>query len=62
MGVEGDKLLDDEKWTQDFTGISAPTFTTPNILENLKLQRHVFERSKFRFHDSIPDRCLQDAN
>ena len=43
MGIEGDKLLDDEKWTQDFTGISAPTFTTPNIIENLKLQRQVFE-------------------
>ncbi|GAC1401947.1 MAG: catalase family protein [Ktedonobacteraceae bacterium] len=43
MGVEGDKLLDDEKWTQDFTGISAPTFTTPNIQENLKLQKQVFE-------------------
>jgi hypothetical protein len=42
VGVEGDKLLDDEKWTQDFTGISAPTFTTPNIIENLKLQRQVF--------------------
>lgn len=41
MGVEGEKLLDDEKWTQDFTGISSPTFTTPNIVENLKLQRQV---------------------
>src|SRR5439155_704931 len=39
MGVDGPKLIEDEKWTQDFTGISAPTFTTPNIRENLKLQR-----------------------
>ncbi len=45
MDVEGEKLLDDEKWTQDFTGISAPTFTTPNIIENLKLQRQVFEET-----------------
>jgi hypothetical protein len=29
--------------TQDFSGISAPTFTTPNIVENLKLQRQVYE-------------------
>lgn len=43
MGVAGEKLLDDEKQTQDFTGISAPTFTTPNIIENLKLQRHIFD-------------------
>src|SRR5947209_19830664 len=42
MGEEGDKMLD-EKWTQDFTGLSAPTFTTPNIIENLKLQKHVYE-------------------
>lgn len=41
MGVEGEKLLEDEKWTQDFTGISSPTFTTPNIIENLKLQKQV---------------------
>ncbi|HEX5415001.1 MAG TPA: catalase family protein [Chloroflexota bacterium] len=39
MAVPGDKLLDDEKSTQDFTGISAPTFTTPNVAENLKLQQ-----------------------
>ncbi|MBI4523075.1 MAG: catalase family protein [Deltaproteobacteria bacterium] len=37
-GVPGPKLLDDEKFTQDFTGISAPTFTTPDVRENAKLQ------------------------
>jgi hypothetical protein len=41
MGVEGEKLLDDERMTQDFTGISAPTFTTPNVVENLKLQKQI---------------------
>jgi hypothetical protein len=41
MGVPGPKLLDDERMTQDFTGISAPTFTTPNVVENLELQRQV---------------------
>jgi hypothetical protein len=41
MGVPGRKLLPDERFTQDFTGISAPTFTTPNVRENIKLQRHV---------------------
>jgi hypothetical protein len=38
MGVEGPKLLDDEKATQDFAGISAPTFTTPDAVANLRLQ------------------------
>jgi hypothetical protein len=41
MAVPGPKLIADERLTQDFTGISAPTFTTPNVRENVKLQRHV---------------------
>ena len=45
MGVPGEKLLPDEKATQDFTGISCPTFTTPNILENLKLQKQIYART-----------------
>ena len=38
MGVPGPKLMDDERFTQDFTAISAPTFTSPNVEENAKLQ------------------------
>lgn len=45
MGVPGEKLLPDEKETQDFTGISCPTFTTPNIVENVKLQRQIYART-----------------
>jgi hypothetical protein len=41
MGVPGPKLLADEAMTQDFTGIGAPTFTTPTVVENLELQRHI---------------------
>jgi len=41
MGVPGAKLLEDERFTQDFTGISTPTFTTPNVRENAKLQRAI---------------------
>jgi hypothetical protein len=41
LDVPGEKLCGDESSTQDFLGISAPTFTTPNIVENLKLQRAV---------------------
>ena len=44
MGVPGEKLLD-EQGTQDFTGISSPTFTTPNIVENVKLQRQIWART-----------------
>jgi len=45
MGVPGEKLFPDEQGTQDFTGISSPTFTTPNIIENLKLQRQIYART-----------------
>lgn len=45
MGVPWEKLFPDEKATQDFTGISSPTFTTPNIMENLKLQRQIYART-----------------
>ena len=38
MDVPGQKLLDDEKFTQDFTGITTPIFTTPDVKENAKLQ------------------------
>jgi hypothetical protein len=43
MGVEGPKLLDDEQHTQDFTALSSPTFTTPDVIENVKLQRRLRE-------------------
>ena len=45
MGVPGEKLLEDERATQDFLGISSPTFTTPNVVENLKLQRQICART-----------------
>ncbi len=61
MDVEGDKLLDDEKWTQDFTGISAPTFTTPNIVENLKLQRQVYEGTPLFYFINPFDSHLLDG-
>ncbi|MEO6093958.1 MAG: catalase family protein [Novosphingobium sp.] len=38
MDVPGPKLMDDEQHTQDFTGISCPTFTTPTVRENAVLQ------------------------
>lgn len=61
MGIDGEKLLDDEKWTQDFTGISAPTFTTPNIQENLKLQRQVYEGTPLFYFINPFDSHLLDG-
>jgi hypothetical protein len=55
MGVPGPKLMDDEKFTQDFTGICTPTFVTPNTRSNAKLQvwswRHL---PVFYFFDPSP--------
>lgn len=38
MDVPGKKLLEEEKFTQDFISICTPTFVTPNTRENAKLQ------------------------
>lgn len=38
MNVPGDKLMDEEQSTQDLICVSTPTFVTPNIEENAKLQ------------------------
>ena len=39
MGVPGDKLMDEEKFTQDLFGVSTPTFVTPDTRANANLQR-----------------------
>src|SRR3954447_2879489 len=41
MGVPGEKLLDDERETQDLILVSPASFVTPNVRENAKLQRWV---------------------
>jgi hypothetical protein len=41
MGVPGEKLLGDEKATQDLILVSPASFVTPNIRENAKMQRWV---------------------
>jgi len=38
MGVPGPKLMEDEKFTQDMTGVSTATFVTPDVTANAQLQ------------------------
>ena len=38
MDVPGPKLMDDEKFTQDFPAICTPTFVTPDTRSNARLQ------------------------
>jgi hypothetical protein len=66
IGVPGDKFLDDEQFTQDFTGITAPTFTTPNVIENLRLQRHIGNGTPALYfvgprHSHLRDAMMQGA-
>jgi hypothetical protein len=61
MQVAGEKLIDDEKRTQDFTGISSPTFTTPNVIENLKLQQQVYNDTPAWYFLNPCDSHLLDA-
>jgi hypothetical protein len=42
MDVPGPKLMEDEKFTQDFLCVSTPSFVTPNTRENAKLQNWSF--------------------
>ena len=39
IGVPGDKLMGEEKYTQDMFGVSPPTFVTPDTRANAQLQR-----------------------
>jgi hypothetical protein len=39
MGVPGDKMMAEEKQTQDMFGVSTPTFVTPDTRANAHLQR-----------------------
>jgi hypothetical protein len=61
MGVAGAKLMPDEQSTQDFTGISAPTFTTPTAAENLKLQRRIGDGTPILYFLSPLDPHLLDG-
>ncbi len=39
MGVEGSKLMEEEKFTVDLTAVCTPTFVTPDVKANAQLQR-----------------------
>jgi hypothetical protein len=61
MGVPGPKLLEDERHTQDFSGISTPTFTTPNVVENAKLQAAILTGLPLFYFLGPRDSHLLDA-
>jgi hypothetical protein len=55
MGVQGPKLMEEERFTQDFFGVSTPTFVTPDVRANSRLQRASLQNASLfyflNFHD-----------
>jgi hypothetical protein len=46
IGVPGNKLLDDERFTQDMFGVSTPTFVTPDTKANAQLQHWSYKNAQ----------------
>jgi len=62
IGVEGPKLLDDEKHTMDLFGTSAPTFVTPDVRSNARLQHWSYQNAPvFYFFDVFGETHVLDA-
>lgn len=60
MGVAGPKLMDDEKFTQDFTSVCTPTFVTPDTQANSKLQQWIVKGTPFFYFIDPKDTHLLD--
>jgi hypothetical protein len=61
MGVPGPKLLDDEKFTQDLFGTSAPTFVSPDARANAELQRWSFKDAQIFYFFNFRESHVLDA-
>jgi hypothetical protein len=64
MGVPGPKLAPDERFTQDLLGISAPTFTTPDVVQNAILQEESYHNTPLFYflrpsHPHLADLIMQ---
>ena len=46
MGVEGSKLMEEEKNTIDLFGVSPPTFVTPDVKANAQLQKESLKNAQ----------------
>jgi hypothetical protein len=61
MGVPGPKLLDDEKITQDFLAICTPTFVTPTVVANAKLQKWILKGTPLFYFTDPHDPHMLDG-
>lgn len=46
MEVPGPKLMEEEKFTQDMTGVSTVTFVTPDVVANAQLQKESLKNAQ----------------
>ena len=61
MGVAGAKLLEDEKFTQDFLSICTPTFVTPDTRANAKLQAWILKGTPLYYFSDPTDSHILDG-
>ena len=64
MGVPGPKLSSEERFTQDFLGVSTPTFVTPDVRANAQLQKASLENASIFYfvnftHPHLLDLLMQ---
>ncbi|HLZ31532.1 MAG TPA: catalase family protein [Chloroflexota bacterium] len=61
MGVPGPKLMDDEKFTQDMFGTSAPTFVSPDTRANAQLQHWSLKNAQVFYFFNPKDHHILDT-
>jgi hypothetical protein len=60
LGVPGPKLMDEEKYTQDFLGVSTPTFVTPDVRANAQLQKESLKNASIFYFVNLNQPHLLD--
>ncbi len=60
MDVPGQKLADDEKFTQDMFGVSPPTFVTPDTRANAQLQIQSGKNAQILYFVNLHDSHVLD--
>jgi hypothetical protein len=60
MGVPGPKLMDEEKFTLDMTGVSTPTFVTPDVRANAQLQIESVKNAQIFYFVNLRDPHILD--
>jgi hypothetical protein len=61
MGVPGPKMVDDERFTQDFLTVTTPTFVTPDVKANAQLQRELRDSTESFYFLNLTQQHVLDA-